>query len=239
MGTFPGPSIPALERMVTSAVGKHDVHRVIAFSEYLHPLGSHSPEHYAHSLRVGLYAHGVAPFFSADPLRCLLGGCGHDVGKCNVPLGILRSEERLSDAEWERIREHPGQGFLHLRDHDVHSAFVAGLHHRFQPMPYGLSFDAVSENTLHPSLHDSVVLTARVVATCDFYDALTTRADRGDPHDIQRVVSVMRGNFPDCHDAVTWLLRNPLLTEYDNFGPGENPTAEDLAHSLRETDHVL
>ena len=98
----------------------------------------------------------------------------HDVGKLHVPARILRNPGPLSPTEWAVMRRHPEWGAELVSG-------VAGL---------GRHADAVRAHHEHwagggyPSgrAGTDIPLTARIIAPCDAYDAMTTER----PHAARR-----------------------------------------------------
>ena len=94
-------------------------------------------------------------------------GLLHDLGKMDVPLDILNKPGRLTDEEFERIREHPVKGYERLKAAGVTHAEALDvcLHHHEKidgtGYPYRLAGDQIS-------------LMARMGAVCDVYDAITS-----------------------------------------------------------------
>lgn len=97
-----------------------------------------------------------------------LAGLFHDIGKARIPDDILNKEGRLTESEFQIIREHPDHGHaILLETHDEIPAAaldVCRYHHEKVDgtgYPEGLSGDAIPE-------------IARMGGICDVYDALTS-----------------------------------------------------------------
>ena len=130
-----------------------------------------SPYTAGHSERVGDYAVilGQAMGIGPAPLRALRRAAVlHDVGKLGVSSTILEKPGKLDADEWHVMRGHAGQTaqilsrISPLRD----MAKVAAAHHeRLDGKGYPLGLD-----------ESQLVMEARIISACDFYDALT--ADR-------------------------------------------------------------
>lgn len=174
----------------------------------LAPLREHNLVMYAHSLRVGLYAYGLAAEEHQEDLRLpLLGGCGHDLGKCRVPNEILDKTAPLSAGEFEVIHRHPEDGYLMLRDEFPFAAMVAGLHHKFTPKAYGIDL-ADAPPWLHAAHAHKIIEATMLVMICDFYDAMTTRKNSAtvvDAEDHEAVALFMKQMFPDFAPRCEWL----------------------------------
>jgi HD-GYP domain-containing protein (c-di-GMP phosphodiesterase class II) len=98
--------------------------------------------------------------------RLGLGLLLHDIGKLAVPIDILNKPGKLDEAEWELMRAHPRAGVEMLRS-DLISPLVKVVvrshHERWDGggYPDGLSGDSIHQ-------------LARVAATADVYDAVTS-----------------------------------------------------------------
>jgi hypothetical protein len=148
---------------------------------YLAPLRDHSAETFAHSMRVGLYAGGLATAEGHNASFALGGGCAHDIGKLTVSNNVLHAAP-FTDTEFVAIQSHPEAGFALLNDEHPLLALVAGLHHQFQSRAYGIGLDHPALNTLPDLARSHVIECVGIVATCDCCDAAMTRADGNHPH---------------------------------------------------------
>lgn len=184
------------------------------FRGYLEELKHHNQAMYDHSLRVGIYAHGLAAFEHQSDLKLpLYGGCGHDLGKCRVS-NLLLNAEHLSNRGFERIKPHAAAGFNRLKDDFLFTAFIAGLHHKLKDGGYGIDLDRDSPRPLSRTLKRKIYDTASLVMLTDFFDALTTRHnDKGlinDPDNDEQVLEVMDRWFPEQGKRNRWLVANRL-----------------------------
>ncbi|GGD80995.1 HD-GYP domain-containing protein [Croceicoccus mobilis] len=130
-----------------------------------------SPYTGGHSERVGDYATllGRTMGMTAAPLRKLRrAAILHDVGKLGVSSTILEKPGKLDDDEWQVMRGHAGETARILsRIAPLQGmANIAAAHHeRLDGKGYPLGLGA-----------SDLALEARIISTCDFFDALT--ADR-------------------------------------------------------------
>jgi len=98
--------------------------------------------------------------------RIRLAGLVHDIGKIGIPEQILHKPDKLTDAEYEMIKEHSviGQKILRpiIRDQEV-LRIVRNHHERYDGSGYpdGISGDAIPE-------------CVRLIAVADTYDAMTS-----------------------------------------------------------------
>jgi putative nucleotidyltransferase with HDIG domain len=122
-----------------------------------------------HSDRVARVAVRLAKELGCDAelLHTLyMAGLLHDVGKIGIDDAVLRKPEKLTEAEFEHIKEHPSLGYRILADISQLSAVLpAVLHHHEQWDGRGYPMKLVS---------DQIPLIARIVAVADAFDAMSS-----------------------------------------------------------------
>lgn len=183
------------------------------FRRKLEELKIHNERMYRHSLRVGLYACGLAQEEHVDDCKLsLYGGCAHDLGKAHVDNCVLDADCWTEDCS-RAIKCHPKEGYEMLKDQFLFAGIVAGLHHKLQPNGYGIDLADVPVY-LAPESIQKIIEATELVIVSDFFDALTTRKnDKGfvkDPDDIEEVKSFMSGKFPEVPDRVEWLVTHKV-----------------------------
>ncbi|MDO8464061.1 MAG: HD-GYP domain-containing protein [Gallionella sp.] len=96
-----------------------------------------------------------------------LAGLLHDVGKMMIPLGILNKPGKLTDIEFQSVRDHPSQGHKMLLEGKGISevALDVCLHHHEKMDGSGYPEKLASEQ---------ISLYAKMGAVCDVYDAITS-----------------------------------------------------------------
>ena len=133
-------------------------------------LEAKDPYTHGHSERVRNYAMIAAMklgMSDADVETIRLGAMLHDVGKIGVSDAILNKVEKLTAAEWKRIKLHPVIGFEVLEPVDFltpeHLRLVRSHHERLDGTGYpdGLSADELDDRV-------------RVLAVADMYDAMSS-----------------------------------------------------------------
>ena len=93
-------------------------------------------------------------------------GMLHDIGKIGVSEQILDKTEKLTDEEWEKIKEHPVKGAEIIS----HLEFIDGIvdwvkyHHKWYN---GAGYPATNGNSTH------LPMEALIIATADAFDAMT------------------------------------------------------------------
>lgn len=125
---------------------------------------------YQHSFQVTLYSIAIAKElgYSYEDLRVIgIGAMLHDIGKMLVPTNILSKPSRLTDEEFELMKQHTNYGFDILRN--LHTITLLVAHCAFQHherldgsgYPRGLV-----DYEIHPY--------AKVIAVADVFDAVTS-----------------------------------------------------------------
>jgi len=120
-----------------------------------------------HILRVGEYCAALAEKLGYDDKfirEIKLHAMMHDVGKISVPPSILKKPGKLTDEEFEEMKNHTLYGAKILGDHPMlkMSKVIALTHHEKidgSGYPYGLS-------------GDQIPLEGRIMPVADIYDAL-------------------------------------------------------------------
>ncbi|WP_271193235.1 HD-GYP domain-containing protein [Pseudomonas turukhanskensis] len=94
-------------------------------------------------------------------------GLLHDIGKMMIPDTILNKPGKLTDAEFNTMRDHPMAGLKLLKDNRDISAIVLDvcLHHHEKVDGSGYPHHLVGEQ---------ISLFAKMGAVCDVYDAITS-----------------------------------------------------------------
>lgn len=96
-----------------------------------------------------------------------IGGLVHDLGKMKVPDSILNKPGRLTDAEFDVMRTHPGEGYKVLLETDGISLVARdiALHHHERVDGSGYPEKLPAEK---------ITQVARMAAIVDVYDAITS-----------------------------------------------------------------
>jgi HD-GYP domain-containing protein (c-di-GMP phosphodiesterase class II) len=123
-----------------------------------------------HSGRVAQYAYRVASELVISETQLQWIGVGaflHDVGKFEMPEGILDKPGKLDPGEWEIVHHHPQYGYNLLNGLQIlpQSLQIVLQHHELldgSGYPFQLSGSEIS-------------LGARIVTVADIFDAMTTQ----------------------------------------------------------------
>jgi putative two-component system response regulator len=130
-----------------------------------------------HSLRVSEYAEKLAyslGYNSRFVDRLKYAAHLHDVGKIGTPEAILNKPDRLTEEEYEIIKEHPGTGADILENiRDIEDVVLAVRHHHERMDGKGYPDGLVGQN---------IPIMGRAIAVVDAFDAMTSdRAYRPAP----------------------------------------------------------
>ena len=122
-----------------------------------------------HSDRVALLSRRLAAAIQFDSQQChriYMSGLLHDVGKIGVPDEVLNKAGKLTDEEFDQIKQHPVIGHEILRHVKNLSYVLPGVLHHHESIdgrgyPHGLR-------------GEDIPLEARIIAVADAYDAMTS-----------------------------------------------------------------
>ncbi len=89
----------------------------------------------------------------------------HDIGKTEVPSHLLKASRRLSDEEFEKIKQHPAFGFEILklyREEEIREAALGAIEHHEK-----------LDGSGYPEGKQQISFIGRVLAIIDCYEAIT------------------------------------------------------------------
>jgi len=183
-----------------------------------------------HSRRVTLYAVQVARMMRLPAKEVNLiryAALLHDIGKLGVPEIVLFKNKKLTDEEYEVIKQHASlsksilQKIHFQRDlRDIPA--VAAAHH-----------ERVDGNGYPERLKgEQIPLGGKILAVCDVFDALTSRRQYRDRMEIEKVVGILERETGKAFEPfVVYEFKNiPLniLVEILEFGHNKELDREDL-----------
>ena len=122
-----------------------------------------------HSERVALFSQRLGLALGMDQEGCerlYLTGLLHDVGKIGVSDATLKKPGRLTEEEFEEIKQHPDKGWGILHD----------LDHLRQTLPGVLFHHESYDGSGYPDglVGEDIPLDGRILAVCDAFDAMTS-----------------------------------------------------------------
>lgn len=124
---------------------------------------------YMHSVSVGALMVGLGRQLGLESEQLPevgLAGLLHDIGKVGVELDLLNKKGRLSEVEFDRLREHAAYGHrLLMKGNASEIALIVARHHHER-----------ADGSGYPDrlAGDQISLYARMAAVCDVYDATTS-----------------------------------------------------------------
>jgi cyclic di-GMP phosphodiesterase len=132
-------------------------------------LETRDAETHGHSERVVTFSLRLGREYglNANELKALeFGSLLHDIGKIGVPDAILRKPGKLTEEEWDRMREHPLHGQQILRGIEFLEGagkVVAQHHEKWDGSGYPLGLRG-----------EEIDICARIFAVADAFDAITS-----------------------------------------------------------------
>lgn len=122
-----------------------------------------------HLWRVSQYSQQLARTAGMPEEMVFLAGLGgflHDIGKISIPDGILGKRGRLTDAEYEVVKTHPGIGAVLIQDHPLGELALSAVHQHHEWID-GTGYPQQLEG-------EQISILARIVSIADAFDALTS-----------------------------------------------------------------
>lgn len=131
---------------------------------------------HGHSARVAEYSEKIAQMAGKSPAECqeiyyvaLL----HDVGKIGVPAAIINKEGKLTDEEFDMIKQHSAMGAQILSSITEYPFISIGAHFHHERYD-GKGYPERLKGTDIPEI-------ARIISVADAYDAMTSKRSYRDP----------------------------------------------------------
>ncbi len=122
-----------------------------------------------HSEDVSRYASFIASRMGLDTdtqQTIQVAGLLHDVGKIGIPDGVLRKPGRLTDDEYDIVKQHVALGDMIVRDLPNVEVIRAGVRHHHERWD--------GRGYLHALAGGDIPLVARILAVADAFSAMTT-----------------------------------------------------------------
>jgi HD-GYP domain-containing protein (c-di-GMP phosphodiesterase class II) len=165
-----------------------------------------------HSDRVARISQMLASQMGVPESECeeiYRAGLLHDIGKVGVPDQVLSKPGRLTEEEFDLIKQHPMIGYRILKDLRAFEFVLPGVrwHHERQDgrgYPDGLT-------------GDEIPLMARVMAVADGFDAMTSNRPYRDGMPFEKAESIMRegaGTQWDADVVAAYLKINDVIQDF-------------------------
>lgn len=167
---------------------------------------------YAHSLNVAVISRMIGRWLHLDAhdLNALtVAGLLHDIGKLSIPENILNKPGKLTDEEFQLIREHPRLGYNLLKNQEIDSRIkkAALMHHER------------CDGSGYPShlTEDTIDSFAQIIAISDVYDAMTAaRSYRNPLCPFQVIAKFEEEGFQKYHTRYILTFLQHIASTYQN-----------------------
>lgn len=179
----------------------------IGMFDMLHSMRSYDDLTYVHSMSVSLICNIFGKWlgYKDEDLKILtLAGLLHDIGKLAIPESIIKKPSKLTNDEYQKIKQHTVEGYKILKSLPIDDRIkdAALLHHERcdgKGYPLGVGAQKIPE-------------IAKIVAIADVYDAMTAaRVYRG-PMCPFKVISIFEDEGLQKYDS------HLILTFLENIG---------------------
>jgi HD-GYP domain-containing protein (c-di-GMP phosphodiesterase class II) len=154
-----------------------------------------SPFTYQHSNGVADAAMDIAIHFGMNEFekkQLRRAALMHDIGKLSVPNNILEKPGKLTDEEWQVVRDHPYYTFQILKRVPAFKSFssdAAAHHERLDGSGYWRRLSGTN-----------ISFVARILAVADVFDALRAKRPYREALPLEKVFSIMRKESPKALD---------------------------------------
>lgn len=144
-----------------------------------------------HSENVARYGLTIAQKMNLSKRQCeaiYIGGLLHDIGKIGIPEHILTKNSRLTESEYQSIKQHPVIGYemlKHIKDFKENGVLDMILYHH----------ERYDGNGYPKGLKGSEIpLAARILTVADSFDAMTSLRSYREDHEFSFAVNEIRKN---------------------------------------------
>ena len=139
--------------------------------------------------------------------RVRMGGILHDIGKIGIDDAVLRKPGRLTDEEFDQIKQHPVLGYEILKGIRQFRKILPSVRHHHESWdgsgyPDGLAGDEIPRD-------------AQIMAVADAFDAMTSDRPYRSGMPLEKVISIFEGGSGSqwAADVVDVLLGMPEVME--------------------------
>lgn len=194
-GTYEATFVEAVATLLVTQAHNHALFQaqerllVNTIRTLVNAIDARDPYTRGHSERVATISRLLAEHLQMPHSDCediYVSGLLHDIGKIGVPDHVLRKPGRLTDEEFESIKQHPTIGCQILSGIQEFAYVIPGVRHHHEAWdgsgyPDGLSGDAIP-------------LVARILAVADSYDAMTSSRPYRTGMPIEKAEAILREN---------------------------------------------
>ena len=176
-----------------------------------------------HSELVGQYCRAIAQALGAPEEFCnqmYMAGLLHDVGKIGMNDAVFMKSSRLSEAEYETVKDHPELGAQIVSNAGLSdlAPYVRHHHERWDGTGYPEQMRG-----------EAIPVGARIIAVAEAFETMTTNRRYRNSVSVQEAFNELRahaGTVYDPHlvDIVEYLLTNGLMPQGHRLHVGHNPS---------------
>lgn len=189
-------AIEGCRESVESMIDVVQDYDIAKLSDLIGELSFHDFYTFDHSINVSMYSISIYkalnPLAKRDEITMAgLGGLLHDLGKIKIPNSIINSPGDLTEDDFKMIKKHPDYGYEMLgdkalkTDEGVDINIVRRVVHEHHENFNGTGYpNGLKEKEIH--------ILARVTATADFFDAITTKRSYHEVLSVEDAIEVMR-----------------------------------------------
>lgn len=187
-------AIQGCRESVESMVDMLQGYSVEDLQQLIAKLSFHDFYTYDHSINVSMYC--IALFSALKPdaqraevVQAGLGGMLHDLGKIRIPTTIINNPGKLTQEQFDAIKQHPDYGKGLIEEHKCHCEGMDMIpviravhehHENFNGTGYPRGIEGAE-----------IHMYARITAIADFFDALTTKRSYHEVLSIEEALGVM------------------------------------------------
>ncbi len=172
-------------------------------------LGSHDYYTFTHCINVTVFGIGlwnlIVDGTVEELIEFAMGCMFHDIGKTKISNDILNKPGKLTDEEFEEIKNHPRYGYHLMKDYLSRASLDVILHHHERidgsGYPEGLTGPMISDN-------------AKIALIADIYDALTTRRSYSDAKKPFNAVLMMKQEMGGFYETDKFVQFIKMLGSY-------------------------
>ena len=189
---------------------------------------------YEHSLSVSFYATlmGMALDYAKEELTNLtVAGLLHDLGKQMIPESILNKPGKLTEEEYEKVKQHPYLGYIMLRENHTISSTIRVSIYQHHENEDGSGYPCHLKG-------DQIYRFAKIIHIVDVYDALISKRPYKEPMPVAKELEFIQqksGSMFDEHYIDVFLKIVPAYIKGSEvrLSNGENGiVAENYANSV-------
>ncbi|RXZ84718.1 HD-GYP domain-containing protein [Paenibacillaceae bacterium] len=173
-------------------------------------LGTKDDYTYQHSVQVGMLSYYLAQWLGYDEQECArIGKAGflHDIGKCKIDSAILNKPGKLTNEEFEEIKQHTVYGHdIILRSYNDEELALTALQHHERVDGSGYP-NQLRGDAIHPY--------AKIVAVADIYSAMITERVYQTERDLFDVLKELnRMSFGQLDPLTTHVFIRQMLPNF-------------------------